>query len=100
MSRHLTPRFPGTYIASSEDYVGTVWQDATKIAAEKYPEAVKKDVFVNNGTQETRRAKIDVRRSEEVFGFKFLTFEDQAKSVATHYLELLGRNRRRFRQEH
>lgn len=80
----------GTYIANSEGYpgVGTVWQDATRIVAENYPEAVAKGTFPNNGIQDTRRARVDARKSEEVFGFKFLTFEDQVKSVAAHYLEL------------
>lgn len=79
----------GTYIANSEGYAGTVWQNATRIVAENYPEAVKNGTFVNNGIQETRRGRVDASRSEEVFGFRFLNFEDQVKSVALHYLELV-----------
>jgi hypothetical protein len=86
----LDPKVPaGTYISNSEGYpgAGTVWQDATQIVAENYPEAVAKGTFPNNGIQGTRRGRVDARKSEEVFGFKFLSFKDQVKSVASHYLE-------------
>lgn len=84
----LDPKVPaGTYIANSD---GTVWQDATKIVAESFPETVTKGVLPNNGVHDTRPAKIDAKRSEEVFGFKFKTYKDQVKSIVSHYLELLG----------
>lgn len=60
------------------------WQDATKIVAEKFPEAVAKGILPNNGIQDTRIAKIDRKRSEELFGFKFKTIEEQVESVVGH----------------
>ena len=81
----------GTYIANSEWYTGTVWQNATRIVAENYPGAVKNGTFVNSGIQETRRGRVDPSKSEEVFGLKLLDFEDQVKSVALHYLELVSK---------
>jgi len=84
----LDPQIPaGTYIANGE---GTTWQDATRIVAEKFPEAVAKGILPNNGIQGTRAAKIDGKRSEELFGLKFRSFEEQVESVVGHYLELHG----------
>ena len=82
----------GTYIANSEGYpgAGTVWQDAMQIVAKNYPKAVANEIFPNDGVQETRKGRVDARRSEELFGIKFLTFEDQVKSVANHFLQLAG----------
>ena len=34
--------------------------------------------------------KLDARKSEKVFGFKYLDLEEQVKSVIGHYLELLN----------
>ena len=89
----LDPKIPaGTYIGNSEGYpaAGTVWQDTIQIVAKNFPKAVAKGVFPNNGVQDTIRGRIDARKSEEVFGFKFLNYEEQVKSVVTHYLELAG----------
>lgn len=80
----------GSYVGNSEGYAGTVWQNATRIVAENFPKAVAKGIFPNDGTQPTRRLRVDARRTEEVMGFKFLSFEEQVKSVVSHYLELRG----------
>lgn len=87
----LSPKVPsGTYIANSGGDAGTVWQTATEIVAKNFPQAVAKGFLANNGVEDTRRGRIDATRSEEVFGFKFLGFEEQVKSVVAHYLELIG----------
>jgi nucleoside-diphosphate-sugar epimerase len=87
----LDPKVPaGSYIANSDDYAGTVWQNATGIVAEHFPRAVEKGIFPNNGLQPTRKLRADARKTEEVMGFKFLSFEEQVKSVIGHLLELKG----------
>jgi dTDP-4-dehydrorhamnose reductase len=77
----------GIYIVNSD---GTFWQDANRIVAENFPEAVVKNIPPNKEAQDTGKARIDAKRSEEIFGFKFLTFEDEVKSIVSHYLHLLG----------
>ncbi|KAJ5770048.1 NAD(P)-binding Rossmann-fold containing protein [Penicillium nucicola] len=87
----LDPKVPaGSYIGNSDDYAGTVWQNATAIVAEHFPKAVENGVFPNNGLQPTRKIRLDARKTEEVMGFKFLSYEEQVKSVVGHYLELKG----------
>jgi hypothetical protein len=34
--------------------------------------------------------RVDARKTEEVMGFKFLSYEEQVKSVVAHYIELKG----------
>ena len=65
----LDPKIPAdTYIAASDGYAGAVWQNAIRVVAENYPEAVEKGIFANNGKQETARGRVDAKKSEEVFG--------------------------------
>ncbi|TVY81226.1 NAD-dependent epimerase/dehydratase [Lachnellula suecica] len=87
----LSPEIPaGSYVGNSEGEKGTVWQDATRFAAKHFPQAVQAKVVPNDGTQPTRRLRIDVTREERVMGFVFMSFEEQVKSVVEHYLELKG----------
>ena len=87
----LDPSVPaGSYIGNSDDYAGTVWQNATGIVAEHFPNAVAHGILPNNGTQPTRKCRINARKTEEVMGFKFLSFEEQVTSVVKHFLELKG----------
>ena len=87
----LDERVPaGTYIASSGGLEGTQWQEATRVVEETYPDAVKKGVLVNDGVQPTRKLQVDASLTEKVFGFKFLGYDEQVKSVVSHYLELVG----------
>ena len=80
----------GSYIGNSYDYAGTVWQNATGIAAEHFPKAVEKGIISDNGLQPTRKPRMDAKKTEEVMGVKFLSFEEQPKSVVEHFLELKG----------
>ena len=78
------------YIADSEGYAGTVWQNASRIIAEAFPKAVAKGLVSIEGIQPTNRSRIDATLAEETFGFKFLGYDEQVRSVVKHYLELLG----------
>ncbi len=88
----LNPKIPGnqSFLAVSEGERGTRWEEAIDIVNRNFPEAVKKGTFPNNGTAATKRTKMDASRTEEVFGFKFKSYEEQVKSVAKQYLTLLG----------
>ncbi|KAJ5137481.1 putative oxidoreductase [Penicillium atrosanguineum] len=89
----LDPSVPaGSYIGNSDDYAGNVWQNATSIAAEHFPNAVARGILPNNGTQPTRKTRVNARKTEEIMGFKFLSFEEQVTSVVKHFLELKGEN--------
>lgn len=88
----LKPEIEGgqSFLAISEGEPGTRWEEAKEIVHRNYPEAVKKGILPNDGPAKTKRTKTDASRTEEVFGFKFLSYEEQVKSVVKQYLTLLG----------
>jgi nucleoside-diphosphate-sugar epimerase len=88
----LDPKLEGnqSFLAVSEGERGTRWEEAIEIINRNFPEAVKKGIFPNNGTAGTKRTKVDASRTEQVFGFKFQSYEEQVKSVAKQYLSLVG----------
>lgn len=88
----LDPKIPANsdFILNSGGSDGTVWGTAADIVAENFPQAVAAGILPNNGSMPTLKMKINASKAEETFGFKFLSFEEQVKSVAAHYLELVG----------
>lgn len=80
----------GTYLASSDGYAGTIWGEASRIVAEKFPKAVEKGVLKIDGRLGTRRIRIDASETERVMGVKWKSYKEQVQSVVGHYLELLG----------
>lgn len=80
----------GTYIGNSEGYAGIVWNNVPRIVAENYPKAAEKGILKIDGELTTSRLRIDASQTEEIMGFRFLNLEEQVKSVASQYLELLG----------
>jgi hypothetical protein len=90
--RALDPKIEGnqSFLAVSEGARGTVWSDAIGIVNRNFPEAVKNGILPNTGSTPTKRTKVDASRTERVFGVKFLSYEEQVKSVVTQYLTLLG----------
>ena len=79
----------GTYIANSDGYAGSVWQNGVRAAAEAFPEAVAQGILKTDGVQPTLRFRVDTSLTEKTLDFKFQTFDSQVKSVVSHYLELL-----------
>ena len=55
-----------------------------------FPNTVKKGILRNNEKSLPNSIKLDAHRTEEVFGFKFKSYEEQVLSVTRHYLELVG----------
>jgi len=88
----LDPKVEGNqnFLAVSEGERGTRWEEAIEIVNRNFPEAVKKGILPNNGKASTKRTKVDASRTENVFGFKFQSYEEQVKSVVKQYLGLLG----------
>lgn len=81
------------YICSSGGLKGTVWDDAKDIARQHFTEAVENGSLPLSGTQPSRPIHLDTSETEEAFGWKFATFEEQIKSLAGHYLRLLDAQR-------
>jgi hypothetical protein len=67
-----------------------MWNDALAVAGRRYPKAIERGVFANDGDQPILRARVDNRRTREFFGVDFLGFEGQVGEVLDHYLELKG----------
>ncbi|PVH84716.1 NAD(P)-binding protein [Cadophora sp. DSE1049] len=88
----LDPKIEGNqnFLAVSEGERGTRWEQAIEIVERNFPEAVRKGVLPNNGTAATKRTRVDASRTEEVFDFKFRSYEEQVKSVVKQYLSLVG----------
>lgn len=69
---------------------GTDWADINAAVRKLFPEEVKEGTLPATGKGIAVPLKLDARKSEKVFGFKYLGLEEQVKSVVGHYLELLG----------
>jgi nucleoside-diphosphate-sugar epimerase len=88
----LSPVIQGNrnYLCSSGGIEGTRWEDAKDIVRRNFPKAVAIGIFPLEGSQPSRPIRLDSSDTEEAFGWKFASFEEQVKSVAAHYLELLA----------
>ncbi|ENH73594.1 hypothetical protein FOC1_g10002844 [Fusarium oxysporum f. sp. cubense race 1] len=74
------------YLCSSGGIEGTKWEDAKDIVRRNFPKAVAIGIFPLEGSQPSRPIRLDSSDTEEAFGWKFASFEEQVKSVAAHYL--------------
>ncbi|KAF2100187.1 NAD(P)-binding protein [Rhizodiscina lignyota] len=83
----------GTYVLDwtpdEGEVKGTDWNDVRAAVKKLFPEAVEKGILPATGKANTVPLKVDGRKSERVFGFKYKTLEDQVESVIGHYLEFL-----------
>ncbi|KAF6787091.1 3-beta hydroxysteroid dehydrogenase [Colletotrichum sojae] len=88
----LDPDIPGnrSFICSSGGLEGTKWNDAKEIARRCFDRAVSDGLLPLEGNTMTRPIRLDASETEQIFGWKFLGFEEQVKSVVEHYLELLA----------
>ncbi|KAK3348864.1 hypothetical protein B0T25DRAFT_546681 [Lasiosphaeria hispida] len=64
------------------------WNDAREIARRVFGEAVKSNLLFMGGTVKTTHIPIDASLSEETFGFKFASYEEQVKSTVSQFLDL------------
>lgn len=87
----LDKKIPASiYIVNSGGLEGDKWESALEIVAKNFPQAVEEGILPNKGEGYTRKLPIDCSKAERVFIVKFKSYEEQVKSVAQHYLELLG----------
>lgn len=71
---------------------GINWDDAIEIVKRHFPKEVESGLFPLGGSQASNLIKFDATRTEEVFGIKFKSFEEQIVSLAGWYAEV-ARNR-------
>jgi len=64
------------------------WNDAREIARRCFPEAIKSKMLVMGGSVRTTNLPVDTSLTEETFGFKFASYEEQVKSTVSQFLEL------------
>ena len=69
------------------------WNDAKEIARREFPEAFKKRMLFNGGSVKTIDVPIDSSLTEETFGFRFASYEEQVKSTVSQFLDLRMRRK-------
>ena len=67
------------------------WDDVTKIAAKKFPEAIAAGKFSATGTKKSKPGVSNAGKSEQVLGRKLKSLEDMVVDLTNQYLELLGK---------
>ncbi|KAK9430747.1 hypothetical protein V1505DRAFT_370126 [Lipomyces doorenjongii] len=92
--RALDPKIPGNqdYPANSGGIDGTTFSDAIDIISKNFPDAVNKGILPNDGTQPTKKLKMDVTKTEKVFGLTFAGLDKQVTEVAQNYLDLVAQS--------
>lgn len=66
------------------------WDDAIDIVKRHFPEEVKKGVFPLGGSLKSFPLPFDARKTEETFGIKFKSYEEQVVSIAGYYAEVVA----------
>ena len=85
----LDPKIPGgQFFLGVSEGSNTKWEDSLAVVKTHFPDAVASGTFPLTGTNPTKRLIFDNTYTEKTLGIKFASFEEQAKSVAGHYLEL------------
>jgi len=86
----LDPKVEGSrnFGANSHGLEGIKWNDAIDIVKNHFPKEVENGVFPLGGSQPAHPLAFDASETEQVFGFKFKSFEDQIVSLAGWYAEV------------
>lgn len=82
-----------SFIVSNSGDDGMEWNDANEIVKKRFPREVEQGNFPANGKSKTVVCRLDVSKTEEVFGFKHASYEECVVSVCGHYLELLEKEK-------
>lgn len=69
-------------------HVPARWEDVMAIVKSEYSDAVEKGILKDDGVQATMPISVDAHDTEEVFGFQFVPFDQQVRSVVGRYVEL------------
>lgn len=88
----LDPTIPGNqcYLISTDGSDGFEWDNAKDIVRKRFPAFVNTGVLPNNGSMPAVKTLLDVSKTEAVFGFKHIGFEDQVVEIVDQYLQLLA----------
>lgn len=70
-------------------HVDIAWEDITKIAAEKFPKAVKSGQLSGSHVKRSKPGLSDSSKVEKVFGRKLKPLEAMVTDLTSQYLELL-----------
>lgn len=76
---------------SSLTDIDITWDDVTKIAAQKFPEAVASGKLPVSGTKKSKPGISDASKTEKVFGRKLKPLEDMVFDLSSQYLEVLSK---------
>ncbi|KAF1811540.1 putative 3-beta hydroxysteroid dehydrogenase/isomerase [Eremomyces bilateralis CBS 781.70] len=91
----INPSIPGNvdYTLCAESPEGIVWDSMNEVAKKYFPDRVGSEEMPLGGTLPTMTWRVDARETEQVFGWKFSTFEEMMKGVFEQYLELVDAER-------
>jgi nucleoside-diphosphate-sugar epimerase len=67
------------------------WDDVTKIATQKFPEAVASGQVPATGTKKSKPGISDASKAEKVLGRELKSLEDMVTDVTSQYLEVLSK---------
>lgn len=86
----LDTAVPGNqcYLISCDGSDGAVWDDALSIVERNFSNAVRSGILPNNGHMPSIKTRLDVRKTEETFGFVHKSYAESVKEVTAQYLEL------------
>src|SRR3569833_558706 len=89
----LLPHVPGgqSYILSQP----ARWNDAKDLAKRHFPSAIESRLLVGTGNVEAVDLPVDATLTEQIFGFRHCSFEDQVRSVVGQFLELRAKGSRK-----
>ncbi|KAL7945357.1 hypothetical protein V8C42DRAFT_357793 [Trichoderma barbatum] len=81
------------FLACSQPTEVVDWADSFEIVKRRFPEAYASGAFKFESIPRpvSVPAWVDSTKAENVFGFKFKSFEELTVSVVEHYVELIGR---------
>lgn len=69
------------------------WNHAKTVAKRLFPDAVAKKILVASGDIGTTHLPVDASETEETFGFRFQSFDDQLYSLVSQFLDLRASSR-------
>ena len=75
---------PGRFLVAS---VGTKWMDANTVVKEYFPGDIGKSLSAG-GEVGTVAINVETNKTQEAFGIKFQSFEEQVKDAVKSYLSL------------
>ncbi|KAK5725689.1 hypothetical protein LTR15_003879 [Elasticomyces elasticus] len=91
----LDPKLAGnqSFLVSNRGQDGMTWDDTKSIIDKYYHGYIQDGTLPNTGKMGTVVGKLDVKKTEDTFGFRLASYETCVVSVMDHYLELLKKEK-------